>query len=908
MRIRLLAAAVLVTASAAQAGDPIAPISERYSAIDTVEKDGSQPDFRRHVVPLLGKVGCNGRACHGSFQGQGGFRLSLFGYDFKLDHEQLTQGDNPRVDTDVVDESLILEKATLAIPHKGGKRFEPDSWHHNVLRAWVKAGAKGLEKANKDGEPDESVVLEITPNDIQFAKADESVQLKILARWSNGDVEDVTPLCRFQTNNEQIAKVDEKGTITAADPGDTHVVVFYDNAVVPIPVMRPVSDSVGDKYPNTPAPTEVDRLVLEKLKRLGIVQSDLCTDGEFLRRVSLDMTGSLPSPKEIETFVADTSSDKRQKKIDELLERPTYAAWWSTKLCDITGNNDAFLNNVGLRNGISQHWYSWINKRVADNVPYDKLVEGIVLANSRNEGESYEDYCKEMSALYHKDSDASFADQDGLVYFWARRNFRTPNERALGFAYTFLGIRIQCAECHKHPFDQWTQDDYKQFTGFFGRVQFGRSPEGRDKYTEMLAALNVEQKQRNGNDIRRELLRKVEGGAVVPFDELFVTPARAAPNRRNNRPNRGQATAATAKLLGSDKVDVGSMDDPRKALMGWLRDSNNPFFAKAFVNRVWASYFNVGIVQPADDLSLANPPSNKALLDHLAKGFIESGFDMKWVHREIANSRTYQLSWQTNDTNALDDRNFSHAVPRRMPAEVAVDIVQQATASDADFELFNHDVSKRAIAIPSTGRYAGAPRGQDATFALTVFGRSTRESNCDCDRSSEASLLQTIYLKNDNDVLAAIERRGGWVDQVLKASGTPNSKATQEEKEKPKRPADYEARVAQMKKLVKRLRDKKDEKLEKAEARLADYIQQYAQKESPVSASDTANGETEKVEPKFNTAEVVRSAYLRTLSREPTPGEQERSTRFIYEATSPDEGVRGLLWALLNTKEFIVNH
>ncbi|MGH7127069.1 MAG: DUF1549 domain-containing protein, partial [Planctomycetaceae bacterium] len=442
----LMAATLLISAPAARgAADVVASIPERFApeAGDTTEV----PDFQRHVVPLMGKLGCNGRSCHGSFQGQGGFRLSLFGYDFKMDHENLTAGDEPRVNLDSPTDSLILKKPTGdELVHGGGHRMDVGSWKYRVFRKWIEGGAKPVaeDAATLDR-------LEITPSEMVFAVAGETVQLRVVAKWSDGTREDVTPLCRFQTNNSQVAEITQDGLVTALEPGDTHVVVFYDAGVVPVPVMRPVSDLAGKNYPDVPTPTKVDELVIAKLRKLGIVPSDLADDAEFLRRVRLDLTGTLPSPREVEAFLADSSADKRSRKIDELLETPAYAAWWTTRLCDWTGNSDDQLNNVTpQRNQASQDWYDWIDQRVEQNVPYDELAAGIVLAASRDEGESFRDYCKTMTEIYGGESDETFADRDSMPHYWARRNFRRPDERAIGFAYTFLGIRIQCAQCHKH--------------------------------------------------------------------------------------------------------------------------------------------------------------------------------------------------------------------------------------------------------------------------------------------------------------------------------------------------------------------------------------------------------------------------------------------------------------------------
>ncbi len=949
----LALAVIAASTGVARADDTPAPTAKTEAEISSIAERFAKeapetPDFRMHVSPLLGKVGCNGRACHGSFQGRGNFRLSLFGFDFKMDHDNLTKGDNPRVDLESPEESLILQKATLAIPHKGGERFAKDSWQYRVLLKWAQTGADGL---SADREQD-AVKLQITPSELHFSKTGEQATLKVVAHWQSGRVEDVTALCRFQSNNEQVATLSES-LITSAEPGSTHIVVSYDNAVVPVLVVRPVSDKLGDKYPMVATPTRIDELVVNRLKQLGIVPSDVAGDAEFLRRVSLDLAGTLPAPTEVEAFLSDTSSDKRQRKVNELLERPSYAAWWTTKLCDITGNNDQQLNNVGY-NRSTQQWYDWIQHRVVENMPYDKLVEGIVLAKSREEGESYADYCKEMSEFMHKGTDTNFSERDGLTYYWARRNYRSANERALGFAYTFLGIRIQCAECHKHPFDQWTQDDYKQFSGFFdpSRIRYGQFPAAKKEADEMLGALGIEPKKSNGGDVRRALQKAVTDGKIIPTEELFVTAAQPERPANKNAKNKGKkpdlraASAKTAKLLGGEVVKVSALADPRTALMDWLRQKDNPYFARAFVNRVWANYFNVGIVNPTDDMSLANPPSNAPLLDYLAAGFVEHNYDMKWLHREICNSRTYQLSWVPNETNKLDETNFSRAVPRRLPAEIAYDAIYQATCTDEEIASRQTDVSRRAISVAGTQN-----RGKQGTsgYALTVFGRSVRESNCDCDRSAEASLLQTIYLQNDDEVLRNIERRGGWIDQMAKAAGMtltgePDAKqsALAKQKAMAKQEETNKQAAALMQKgkgdvskldkatverqivvFEKQLAKATEDKNEKRVNRLTTVLESLRTRQSQLAqatdkpAAELAVTEAPKAEaqpevkpeaPKFDSAKVVRLAYLRTLSRPPTDTEVERSTRFIHEAADPVAGLKGLLWALVNTKEFIINH
>ena len=395
----------------ARAGEVAPPANDRFAA----EKSSDSPNFRRHVLPLLGRLGCNGRSCHGSFQGQGGFRLSLFGYDFQADHEALLGGKTPRVNVHEPLESLILKKPTLAIDHEGGERMKTGEWEYRLLLRWIEDGAKPLDKDAADFDR-----LEVTPPEILFHKPGEKVQLKVVAHWKDGSAEDVTPLCRFRTNDESIAQIGDSGMVSSLAKGDTQVVAFYDNGVAPVAVILPVSELANDKFPSVPTPTKIDELVIAKLRRLGMVPSELSTDAEFLRRVSLDITGTLPQPDEVKAFLNDTSPDKRNRKIDELLERPAYAVWWATRLCDLTGDNPQTIDQVdqGLA---ARQWYSWMLARVKDNVPYDKIVEGIVLAQGRTAGESYRDYCREMTSYYKPEKPADFAARPTLPLYWSRQ-------------------------------------------------------------------------------------------------------------------------------------------------------------------------------------------------------------------------------------------------------------------------------------------------------------------------------------------------------------------------------------------------------------------------------------------------------------------------------------------------------
>ncbi|MEL6105628.1 MAG: DUF1549 and DUF1553 domain-containing protein [Planctomycetota bacterium] len=894
-------------------------IEARFASDDAEET----PDFQKHVMPLLGRLGCNGRACHGSFQGRGGFQLSLFGYDFKGDHDALLAENTGRVDPDDIDESLILSKPTDADMHEGGKRFEKGKWQYRVLRNWIAAGAKF-----EDESVQQLKQLEIQPAEIQFQSNDEKVSLRAIAHWSDGTSEDVTPLCRFRSNDDSIAAINESGNVRSGESGDTHVVVFYDNAVVPVPVLRPLGETRvrdGESIASRKSDHPIDALVKQKLEKVGIVSSDLCTDAEFVRRASLDITGVLPSAQRVRNFLADGSVDKRERLIDELLDSPAYAAWWATRMSDWTGNSAEQLNNVlPFQRAANKLWYEWLRTRLNDNVPYDQIIEGIVTANTREGDESYREYCEEMTKACTGEPER-FTSRSGLPLFWARRNFQKPEDRAIGFAYTFLGVRIECAQCHKHPFDQWSKHDFDDFAKLFGTIRAGNanlvSNESKSERNELLESITGGAKLNNG-DLRRKIYAAAKEGKVVPFGELIFNSKGINDRQKKQRAlakRKGRKLPPiqipTGKILGIED-ELALDQDPRPALMRWLRDESNPYFAKAIVNRVWSNYFGAGIVDPTDDMNLANPPSNAPLLDHLATAFIEHGFDLKWLHREIVTSDTYQRSADTNATNVGDRANFSHHIPRRLPAEVVFDMVALATGSTEKAGQLRGELNQMAIA-------EGMARSRGASnFALNVFGQSIRETNCDCDRSDAPSLLQSIYLRNDLEMYKRIADRNGWVAEACADLGVEPPASSDAKLAAKKRAAEQQRRS-----MVNRLQaflKLPESRREATRAKLKQQYKSVAKRigkdfhvpsfesllKAPNSWSQLKTVElTERVKGQGKgLAEVVQEAYLRTLSRFPDEEETSVAMQYITESEQPSDGIEGLMWALVNTKEFIISH
>ncbi len=721
----------------------------------------------------------------------------MFGFDFDADHTALVGGKRPKVDKGDPLESLLLAKPIDAENHGGGERFKKDGWEYRVLRQWIAAGAK-----NDSDKAGKLTRLEVLPRELAT-----DAQLQVIAHWADGTREDVTCLTRFASNDDGVAKVSDGGRVTFVGKGATYIISSYDGGVQSTLAIRPVTSLANEKYPDLKPATAVDAKIGGQLKKLGILPSELCTDEEFLRRVMLDVAGTLPTPQQVLEFRGDKSPDKRRAKIDQLLESPEYAAWWTTLLGDLTGlNAPLFLGNTEWAKVAGDQWQSWLQRRVRDNVGYDKIARGLILAVSRRPGQTYEEYAAEMSHYTRKKAPLEYADREFLDHFWHRGNVGQADEKALSFAHIFLGVRLDCAQCHKHPFDQWSQQDFKQFTAFFQRIQRGLAPDSIPMHAKLQKSLGNPEKLPAAE--RRAFYRKIsEQGEPAPWREVYIAAPPKSPH-------------ILPRILGGDVVPITDVH-PLEPLTAWLLRRDNPYFARAFVNRVWAHYFGRGIVDAVDDFNLGNPPSNKELLDYLAGAFVERGYDMKWLHREILNSHAYQRSWRPNETNALDEKHFSRAVLRRLHAEVALDALTTATLGAKARAAYLTKVADRRIYQQPT---ADLKRTE---FGLAVFGKPLRITNCDCERQMDPSLLQAIFLRNDKDLVTLLERKDSWIKEV------------------------------------------------------------------------SAKDEPEK---------LVREAYLRSLSRLPTEAELKRSHTYLAAAATLQEGVRDLLWALLNTKEFITNH
>lgn len=733
---RFLRVAALATGVTAAAADSLEDPSARWAA----DGPGGVPSFTKHVVPMFQKAGCSTRECHGAFQGRNGFRLSLFGYDHVLDHKELTADTEkddpkgrprPRIDRDNPDASLALRKPLEdGLEHEGGTRLKRGSWQYRMFRDWIAAGAP----FDKTREP-HLEKLELLPKEIRLAPSarTDPAQMHVLARFSDGSRLDVTALATFSSNDEGIAKVSKTGAVSAIGAtGDTHIVASYGAEVATSQVLAPDARGLAE-FPDFPPANPADEFVAAKLRKLGIQPSGLCDDAAFLRRAFVDAIGTLPTPAEAREFLADTGPDKRARLIDRLLDRPEYALYWSTIWSDWTGNAGGVLNPNFK---VAWLWHDWFVDKFRRNVPFDQLARGIIVASSL-EGRTPDEFLAENRAVSRRMNpldgapkssfdDGTYGRRATLDLFWMKRD-GSPEEMAIRSASTFLGIQINCAQCHKHPFDRWTQDDFESFTSFF-RVMDVRSLDGGERPN------------------RRD------------YHLVAVHPGYY----------RGQEDAVKKhppKILGGETVgyDPESGRDPRERLWQWMTDPQNRWFARSIVNRLWGHYFGTGIVHPIDDFNAANPPSNPELLDWLARDFIGHKFDLKHLHRRILNSRTWQLSHVPNDTNRHDRRNFSHAQLKRMPAEVLYDALITVTGTQQRYSPTYAPPGVRTIGLAATRLGSDGPE-----YALRIFGRPKREQTCACERSNETGLTQALYLLNDADIMRRISSPDGSATKLAR--------------------------------------------------------------------------------------------------------------------------------------------
>jgi len=643
-----------------------------------VERIGQEFEinFPNQIVPIFTKLTCNSGGCHGKASGQNGFKLALLGFEPPEDYEHLVlEGQGRRVFVPDPDRSLLLLKPIGAMPHGGGQLMEKDDYNYRLIRRWIEQGMPY-------GDPDAAKVarIEVIPRERMMQPAT-SQQIAVVAHYTDGRTEDVTHTAQFESNASEMADVNKKGLVAVSDlPGSVAIMVRYQGHVDVFRATVPL----GADVENLPQGRNfIDEFVFRKLKTLGLPPSQVCDDETFIRRVTLDLVGRLPTVQEVEAFLADNSQEKRDRLIDRLLASHGHAEYFAAKW-------NAILRNKRRSDEYKQGSYifhAWILRSLHENKPYDEFVREILTATGE------------------------IRENPPVAWY---REVNEINQQVEDTAQLFLGMRIQCARCHHHPFEKWSQQDYYGLAAFFSQVSTkqGSAKENPQIYHKI------------GNASARN------------------------PKTGDNVPPTG---------LDAEPADLTPYDDPRYALADWMGSPENEFFAKTFVNRYWKHFFGRGLVDPEDDMRATNPATHPELLDALADHFVDSGYDMKDLMRTICQSTIYQLESEPNEHNASDRQNFSRNYPERLPAEVLLDAIDVLTGTETRFS--GMPAGTRAVALPDTGF--------DSYF-LSVFGRPEADSACECERSGDASLAQGLHLINSPSLQSKIGSGSGTAAQMAK--------------------------------------------------------------------------------------------------------------------------------------------
>lgn len=698
--------------------------------------------FRHDVMPVLSKGGCNQGACHGYSLGKNGFKLSLRGADPADDYQRLTdEFFERRINPHNPDASLLLAKPLGDVPHQGGVRFRRGSLLHENLRAWIAGGAR----SDVDG-PVKLTSIDIFPKKAVLSPGQRH-QLQLLARYSDGTVRDVTPLGIYTVNTERVADADDAGLVTAREQGETAVSARFERlfATADFIVLKP-----NPAFKPTPVPEDnlIDKHVVRKLNDLGIRPSDLADDATFLRRVHLDLIGLQPTADEVGAFLKNKDPKKRVKVIDALFRRPEFVDQWSLKWGDLLQISRKRLSEPAV-----YALREWVRSAVASNMPLDQFARRLLTGRG------------------------GLDDDPTAAYFAVSKDADDTIQRA---TQVFCGVRMLCAKCHPHPFENWTQADYYGLHSFFNQVSLKVDP-------------------------RR---------ATVP-NASSVIVNKAAGYSFNPRSGKAQKP----RFLGGREMDLALGIDRREVYAKWLTAPDNQFFARSLTNRIWSYFFHRGIIDPVDDVRTTNPPINPELLDALTKDFVAHKFDVRHLMRTIVTSRTYQRSSVANETNQYDDLSFSRMLPRRVPAEALLDSLGQATG-----------VPERFGGAPADFTAKQLPDAEVTSEFLNLFGKPQRVEACECERDDGSNMLQALHLLNGNAILSRVSAGNG---------------------------------------------------------RLAGLLRQ-----------------------KMDDDKLVEQVYLWSLCRPPSARERGVSVPFIksYGAAKRAEAAQDLMWALLNSKDFLLVH
>jgi hypothetical protein len=634
------------------------------------------PNFALDVVPALTRAGCDMGSCHGAQQGKGGFKLSLQGFDADYDYENIARaGVHRRVDPAAPEKSLLLLKPLLAVAHKGGLRLRKGTAEYRILRDWIAAGMPPA-----TGKEPHVASLDIHPK-IRTLQKGQSQRYVVYAVFSDGSRREVTSRSLFSPSEEAVARVSPDGAATAVGPGEGAVLIRYQALVGAARVISPFAASLP--YKRTASESRIDQIINSKLASLGLPASKRSSDSDFVRRIYLDVIGQLPSPEEATAFLSDRDPKKREKLIDTLFDRPEYVDFWTMKWGDLLRNS---RRSMGERGMAALNY--WIRDSVLENKPWDQMAREVLVSQGST----------------HEVGPANFF-----------RSANTPETLSEAATQTFLGVRIQCARCHNHPYEKWTQNQYWEMASFFARV-----------------------KTQRGGDINAEsrIALAKAGDISHPKTQKKVMPC----------------------ALDAKPLTETFPGDRREALAEWTTAPQNPFFAKTMANRIWKHFMGRGIVEPVDDMRATNPPSNEALLNYLGQYLAENKFDLKKLMKAIVSTDAYQRSSETLTANARDAKFYSHYYFKRLSAEQLMDAISTVTGAP-----------ERYAGYPSGFRATQLPDTTVQSYFLELFGRPARQITCECERSDDPNLGQILHLMNNSHLSEKIADNGGRVAKLAKA-------------------------------------------------------------------------------------------------------------------------------------------
>ena len=665
-------------------------MGDQSFAIPYVVHPPSDPtplSFVKDILPILSRAGCNGGSCHAKPNGQNSFALSVFAYDPRSDYEEIVfDARGRRIFPGIPEQSLLLQKPTLAIPHKGGKRLEVGSDFHTEITRWISEGLifQTPNEANIDS-------VRVLPPEGRFAP-DSSHQLRVEAQYKNGEIRDITDMVDYAVSDKEMITVTESGRAHFGNlSGQAVILARYMGHIGQLKVTIPATKKLGNPISVVFKERNfIDRYAAQHFANLGLTPSEPCRDHEFLRRAFLDGVGRLPTIEETRSFLADEGTDKRRRWIETILDDPLYGHYWANKWADLLRPNP---DRVGVKSVFV--FDRWLREQFQTNTPYDQFVRNIVSHRGSNHGEG-----------------------PAVIY----RDRRIPTELSSMFSQLFLGVRMECAKCHHHPFEKWSQDDFYQFAAYFGSL-------------------------------------KQKGAGLSPPISAGTEIFYFAPGGSVKHPITDQAMKPKAPDGPLDPG--GKAQDPRQRLADWLTEPSNPYFTRAIVNRVWANFFSRGFVNPVDDFRDSNPPVNEALLTALAEDFAAQGFDLKQLMATIMNSSLYQLSAIPNDSNLRDTKNFSRFYRKRLPAETLLDAVCDVTGVPESFD-----------GMPPGSRAIETWTYKIGSQFLDAFSRPNSSSDPPCERDEKSSVVQALHLMNSDNIQSKLSAPDGWISKLVKGGHT----------------------------------------------------------------------------------------------------------------------------------------